>query len=86
MLDAKLRPANSIEPIKTGTINQLSANNGSEVLFYKAVELARSMGNTNLAEACAPASSKGIFNYTIRDAMSNTLAKVPLSMLQNELQ
>ena len=86
MLDAKLRPANSIEPIKTGTINQLSANNGSEVLFFKAVELARSMGNTNLAEACAPASSKGIFNYTIRDAMSNTLAKVPLSMLQNELQ
>ena len=86
MLDAKLRPANSIEPIKTGTINQLSTNNGSEVLFFKAVELARSMGNTNLAEACAPASSKGIFNYTIRDAMSNTLAKVPLSMLQNELQ
>jgi hypothetical protein len=85
MLDAKLRPANSIEPFKVGTINQMSAINASDVLFFKAVELAQRMGNTNLAEACAPASSKGIVNYTIRDATSNILAKVPLSMLQNAL-
>ena len=86
MLDAMLRQANSIEQIKAGTINQLSTNNVSDVLFYKAIEIARSMGNTNLTEACAPGSSKGIFNYTIRDAKSNILAKVPLSMLQNESQ
>ena len=86
ILDAKLYTANSMGPSKGATPNQLTAYNASDVLFFEAVELARLMGNIDLAEASASASSMGIANYTIRDALSNILAKVPLSMLQNEFQ
>jgi hypothetical protein len=83
MIDAKLRSLRSARPNQQGSTSHLSTSNSCDPFFLKAVELAERMGNTNLAEASAPASSKGIVNYTIRDAMSNTLAKVPLSMLQN---
>ena len=81
MVDAKFRSGQSTRTNQHGSTNQLTPANSPDPLFLKAVDLARRMGNTNLAEASAPASGKGIFNYTIRDAMSNTLAKVPLSML-----
>lgn len=83
MLDAKLRSTTFAVPTHESGICVSQPSEGTDPLFLKAVKLARRMGNTNLAESSATYSSKGFVNYTIRDSMSNILAKVPLSMLQN---
>jgi len=83
MLDATLRSAKTDPRHQHGEIDHSPPSSASNTLFQRAVDLARRMGNTNLRAASAPASSKGLVNYTIRDSMSNTLAKVPLSMLKN---
>jgi len=81
MIDANLRSGISTKQISQNSAGQLNTASESSQMFLKALELARRMGNGNLQEASVATSSKGIFNYSIRDAMSNTLAKVPLSML-----
>ncbi len=86
MLDATLRSAKTAPPSQHGEIHYLRPSSASNTLFQSAIDLAQRMGNTNLNAASASASSKGLVNYTIRDSMSNTLAKVPLSMLKNSMK
>lgn len=86
MLEAKLRSAQSAIINQHALTSQLNLANSCDPMFIKAVVLARCMGNAHLDEASAQTSSKGIVNYIIRDEMSNTLAKVPLSMLQNSFK
>ena len=86
MLDATLRSAKTAPPSQHGEIHYLRPSSTSNTLFQSAIDLAQRMGNTNLNAASASASSKGLVNYTIRDSMSNTLAKVPLSMLKNSMK
>ena len=85
MLDARLRSAKTDPRNQDGEIDHFHPSSASNALFQRAIDLAQRMGNTNLSSASAPASSKGLVNYTIRDSMSNTLAKVPLSMLKNAM-
>lgn len=86
MLDATLRSTKTALPRQHGELHNLHLDSTSNTLFQKAIDLAKRMGNTNLSAASASASSKGLVNYTIRDSMSNTLAKVPLSMLKNSMK
>lgn len=86
MIDADLRSVISTEDNSQKSEDQLNIASESSQMFLKALELARRMGNGNLQEASVVTSSKGVFSYSIRDSMSNILAKVPLSMLYNEMK
>ena len=57
-----------------------------QIDFNIALEISKTMGFGKLESASAKSSSKGMFNYVLRDSHCNILARVPLAMIDAYLR
>lgn len=62
------------------------ASEPSTIYFLTAIQIAKMMGNTRLETASEVKSSKGFFNYGIRDLSGRLIAEVPVGMIQARLR
>lgn len=72
------------DSINANDVSQAKRPNG--LFFSAAIEVAKTMGNTRLETAFEGKSSKGYFNYSIRDLSGRIVAEVPISMIQARLR
>jgi hypothetical protein len=72
------------DKINANDVTRVSRPN--TLFFSAAIEVAKIMGNTRLETAFEGKSSKGYFNYSIRDLSGRLIAEVPVNMIQARLR